>query len=301
MTSPRRSLAASVRSGMAASRFALHGTSGGRDLQPTTSADLDTLRTAPAQLRQIMNDHHGQIAGIRQQVEANSDYTPEGRRNAIAAASKPIQGRTAAAVAGLADQVDAAHSALQQQSAAMLPKPAAGVEGMLGRQAAWSRAQTLLAAGMTPRNLINETSDPDALHSLADELPTYLRAQGVDQDAAQAITGSILDRLAEVAGEPTASARLAAREADVHHAGLQPLLRQAGAEATGQAAQGTGVGAAVAAQLARQQVANAPTYTSDDQQSEQSAPAGTLRANIANTMRNAARAPRQTTSDGDPA
>lgn len=305
MTNPRSSISAAVRSGTASARFALHGTSGGRDQQPTASSHLQTLRDAPAQLRQLMNDHHGQIAAARQRIEANPDYTPDGRRNAIAGASKPIQDSTAAAVAALGTAVNNAHNTLQQQSTAALPKPALGVEGMLGRQAAWSRSQSLLSSGMSVPNLINETSDPEALHSLAEELPTYQRAQGASPDAAQAITGRVMDRLAEVAGEPAASARLAAREADVHAAGFQPLLRQAATEATGQAGQGSGISAAVAAQLARQAVADGAGYTPNDQQDDDqpTAPAGSLRSSIQTAMRNAARAPRQTAPapDGDAA
>lgn len=298
MTSPRPSLSAAVRSGTAAARFAL-GTSGGRDQQPTTSNHLQTLRDAPAQLRQLMNDHHAAIAPIRQQAEANPDLTPDGKRNAIKAASKPIQDSTAAAVASLGTAVDNAHGALQQQSAATLPKPAPGVEGMLGRQAAWSRSQSLLSAGMTPRNLINETSDPEQLHALRDELPTHLRAQAISAEDAAKVTEPITDRLAEVAGEPAASARLAAREADVHHAGMQPLLKQAAAEATGQAAQGSGIHAAVVAQQARHQVATSqiPSGAGNDQGDQPAAPAGTLRANIVTAMRSAARAPRQGAAD----
>jgi hypothetical protein len=277
----------------AAARFALHGSDFGRDQQPTTSTHLDTLRTAPAQLRQIMNDHHAAITAVRQRVNANDDLTPEGKRNSIAAASKPIQNSTAAAVAALGTAVNNAHNTLQQQSAASLPKPASGVEGMLGRQAAWSRSQSLLSSGMSVPNLINETTDPETLHSLAEELPTYQRAQGASPDGAHAVTGRVTDRLAEVAGEPAASARLAAREADVHHAGLQPLLRQAAAEASGQAGQGTGISAAIAAQLARQAVADGAGYSPDDGQDDQP-PAGTLRSSIQTAMRNAARTPRQT-------
>lgn len=286
----------SPRASTAAARFRLHGASGGRDQQPTTSNHLQTLRDAPTQLRQLMNNHHAAIASIRQRIEANPDLTPDGKGNAVKAVSKPIQDLTAAAVADIGRQADAAHAALQQQSAATLPKPAPGVEGMLGRQAAWSRSQSLLSAGMSVPNLINETNDPEALHSLAEELPTHQRAQSASPEAAQAVTGPVMDRLAEVAGEPAASARLAAREADVHHAGLQPLLRQAGAEATGQAAQGTGIAAAVGAQMARHQVASGQISTgagTGDEQNEPAAPAGTLRASIQTAMRNAAKAPRQ--------
>lgn len=297
MTSPR--------AGKAAARFAL-GTSGGRDQQPTTSNHLQTLRDAPAQLRQLMNDHHAAIAPIRQQAEANPDLTPDGKRNTIKAASRPIQDRTAAAVADIGHQADAAHAALQQQSADTLPKPAPGVEGMLGRQAAWSRSQTLLSGngsgnGMSHQKLISETADPETLHSLAEELPTHLRAQGASPEAAAKVTEPITDRLAEVAGEPAASARLAAREADVHHAGLQPLLKQAGAEATGQAAQGSGTWAAVAAQQARHQVATSqiPGGVGDGQDEQPAPPAGTLRASIQTAMRNAAKAPRQAAAAPD--
>lgn len=236
-------------------------------IQPYTPSDtaptdqhLDTLRQAPAQLRQTMIEHRNALTEARRQAEADPNLTREGKQARAAQLAQPIQQRTTAAVDHLHQSARNAYDTLQQRSTAALPQPADGVEGMLARQAAWSRAQTLLNAGMSPQQVIDEAADPETLHALTEELPTQLRAQGLHPDNAGQVVDAVHDRLAEITGNTAANARLAAREADVHMAGLEPLLTAARGEAAGQPGSNgmhgaNGLSAAIAAQQARARIA----------------------------------------------
>ncbi|WP_103342604.1 hypothetical protein [Amycolatopsis sp. CA-126428] len=249
------------------------GRSWGRRLsaiQPYTPTDsaptdqhLETLRQAPGRLQAVLVEHRNALQDVRRQVQGDPELTPEGRTAAATRRIEPIRQRTAQAVAAIDDEVGSAYGALQQRSLNALPEPTPGVEGMLARQATWSRAQTLLNAGMREQQLIDEADDPETLHALAEELPTVLRAKGLHPDDARAILDTIDDRLAEVTGEDAANARLAAREADVHFAGLEPLLKHAHGEAAGGDQSGA-LGAAIAAQMARGRMAAGEPLESDD-------------------------------------
>jgi len=234
---------------------------------PTESAPtdqhLETLRQAPGRLHALLVEHRNALQDVQRQAQGDPELSPEGRTASITRGIPPIRQRTAQAVAAIDDEVGSAYGALQQRSDEALPAPKPGVEGMLARQAAWSRAQTLLNAGMTPQQLIDEADDPETLHALAEELPTVLRAKGLHPDDARAVLDTIDDRLAEVTGEDAANARLAAREADVHFAGLEPLLKHAHGEAAGGDQSGA-LGAAVAAQIARSRMATGEPLESDD-------------------------------------
>lgn len=92
-------------------------------------------------------------------------------------------------------------SDLLSESVERIPDPAPGVEAMLNRAAHWYRAMTLLNAGVSVDEVIAESQDPEVLHSLVEELPTYLRSKGDTLENAQAIVPVIYDRLAEVASQ----------------------------------------------------------------------------------------------------
>ncbi|MGW5743838.1 hypothetical protein [Amycolatopsis sp. NPDC003861] len=239
-------------------------------IQPYTPAEsvptdqhLETLRQAPTNLQAILVEHRTALQDLRRQAQEDPNLTEEGRRAYIAGRSEPIHQRTGQAVAALDDQTGTAYGALQQRSISSLPDPTPGVEGMLARQAAWSRVQTLLGTGMTPQQVIDETDDPETLHALEDELPTVLRSRGASLDDAKAIIDTVHDRLAEITGESATNARLAAREADVHMAGLEHLLRHAKSEAAGGDSSG-GMSAAIAAQLARDRMASGVPLEDDE-------------------------------------
>lgn len=276
-----------------------------------TDQHLETLRQAPARLQNILTEHRQALANVHNATNADSHLTDEGKAARKSAQVEQIRGRTSQAVAALEDETGSAYGALQQRSLNALPDPTPGVEGMLARQAAWSRAQTLLSTGMTPQQVIDETDDPETLHALADELPTVLRAKGVHLDDARAILDSVDDRLAEVTGEDAANARLAAREADVHQAGLEHLLAHARAEASGTGHRGGALAAAVAADQARARLA-AGESLEDDQRPNASAGRGldaairattarptSLRLAINDQMRRAAKRPHAPTDQAN--
>lgn len=248
-----RPFSASLGGGTAAQRFAKTNPAAA---QRRSTTDLESLRKAPAQLRDILGQHRTTLDAGRRAIDENTDLTKDGRAKYKATLQANAGNQTWAAVAAVRQRVEAAHSALMAQADRTRPQPVAGVEGMLGRQAAWARSRSLLDAGMAPHKLIGETTDPETLHALADELPTYLRSKGTDIATAQAIGQPIADRMAEIAGEPHRSAHLSAREAQVHMAGLTHELGNAEAVANGR---GGDIASAVAAQIARQRAARGTT------------------------------------------
>lgn len=284
----RRSLSTALGRGMAAARFA----AAAGNQPPPTGPHLDTLAGAPAEVRQIMADHTNAMRELRGQ--ATSDSAAERQR--ITKLAEPVQARTQQRLADLGRRVDTAHESLRTAAERALPAPAGGVEGILGRQAHWARAKSMLDSGLSPADVISEATDPEQLHALAAELPTYLRTQGATPDNAQNAVPAVFDRLAEVTGGPAADARLAARTADVHRAGLGPLIRHAGhAAMTGpfdeqRSAFGAAIPAAIAGQLARESVAAGGLPHSADV--EEQAEPGELAGRIGVAMQRAARSPR---------
>jgi hypothetical protein len=287
-------------------------------IQPYTPAEsaptdqhLETLRQAPARLQDILTEHRQALADVHNATDADSHLTDEGKAARKSAQVQQIQRRSSQAVAALEDETGSAYGALQQRSVNALPEPTDGVEGMLARQAAWSRVQTLFNAGMTPQQVIDEADDPDTLHALAEELPTVLRAKGLHPDDARAVLDSVDDRLAEVTGEDAASARLAAREADVHQAGLEHLLAHARNEASGTGHRGGGLAAAVAAEQARVRIAAGVSLEDDERPNASAgrgldaairtaaAPPTMLRHAINDHMRRAAKRPHAPTDQAN--
>lgn len=260
---------------------------------PPASPHLDALANAPGELRQIMNEHNEAMRTLRGQATSDS---PEERARIVKLAG-PVQQRTQQRIGDLAGRVDAAHTALHTAARRALPAPAGGVEGLLGRQAQWQRAKTMLDAGLAPADVITETTDPEMLHALAEELPSYLRSQGASPEHAQAAATAVHDRLAEVTGGPAADARVAARTADVHRAGLDHLVpyaqRRAALGPFDRAASGLHV--PIAAQMARDSVA-AGLPRPDDQ-----AEPGQLSGRIATAMHQAARNPALNSQQPTPA
>lgn len=159
-----------------------------------------------------------------------------------------------AALDQLKNRVAAAQQAITVAVAAAWPKPAAGVEGLLGRQAAWQRARQLLDAGMTASAVIGETEDTETLYALREELPTWARARGAKTAKAAQIAQRVDAQMAKVAGGTSEVDLTAKFEAAALVAGLDPLLTGAEAEIAGRAAFGDGFGmnAAIASNLAMQ-------------------------------------------------
>ena len=288
MTTRPRSMADAFGRDTAAAKFA----AAHRDDPQPAGPHLDTLTGAPAQLRSIMADHDQQMRALRQQATSNSDT----ERQRITGLAKPVQARTAQRVNDLAGRVDTAHTTLRTNAERALPKPAGGVEGILGRQAHWQRAKTMLDSGIHPQDVINEAHDPELLHSLAEELPAYLRSKGATTDTAQDTTSAVYDRLAELTGGTAADARLAAHVADVHRAGIGPLIRDAQHRATvGPFDQKpSGFTAALQAQTARDTVATGGLPHPEDVAQPETEP-GELGGRINAAMQRAARP-----SYGDP-
>lgn len=242
------------------SRLSMLGRTNGPAPSDRVATALQTLNDAGAQLRQLRIQHQANVDEIRRAVSEDPNLTAEGRQNTLRERSAAAGERARVAADSLWKDVEAALQAIADVIERNWPAPAAGVEGMLGRQAAWARARTLLDAGMRPTQVIAETDDVETLYALDEELPTWIRARGATRENAEAIRHRIDLRVAQVASStdatsPTAEVDLMAKfEAAAIVAGLEPIFRQAAAEFAGHSFPSAGQSAAVSAHYARQAI-----------------------------------------------
>ncbi|MGO1054514.1 hypothetical protein [Crossiella sp. CA198] len=213
---------------------------------------LQTLNDASGELRTLRMEHSKAVSEARLAVSHDPNLSAEGRANALLERTAAVGERFMRSLTELKDNVDSAYSTIVRTIEKSWPTPAAGVEGMLGRQAAWARSRSLLDGGIRPGQVIEETTDVETLFALREELPTWLRSKGADLSAAEAATHHIDAQISRVASDPSIVDLSAKFEARTILAALQPMLDHTEAEFTGRGTPAAGIHAAVAAQLARQ-------------------------------------------------
>jgi hypothetical protein len=172
------------------------------------SAALVTLQDANQKISQITRAHRDTLIGVGRDVRADPNLSDEGRRAALLAAGMRVVAASTAELAAVRSATDAASTALDTAAARATPAPIGGVEGLLGRQAAWARARSLLASGIAADELITETADPETLAMLLDELPTWARSLGASPDVVAHLPVLIAERYADLAATPAGAAAI---------------------------------------------------------------------------------------------
>lgn len=233
----------------------------------TVTSSLQTLNDAAAQLRALTIQHAARIEAIRAEVSRDPDLTAEGRQNRLRerTAAACEQGR--ADLEGLKARVSVAERMIGEAIEARWPKPASGVEGMLGRQAAWARARSLLEAGLSVSALLAETDDIETLFALREELPTWVRTRGADAEHVEQVLQRIDLRMGKIGtknsqGEVDLMAKFEARAIVAR---LEPLLANSEVEFAGHEVYASRLVAAVASHFAGKAVeaANQPIIGPD--------------------------------------
>ncbi|MFI0134746.1 hypothetical protein [Streptomyces luteogriseus] len=213
---------------------------------------LETLNGAAAELRDLQARHQNAVAEARLNISKDRNLTEEGRANRLRETTAALGEQNLAALKALRARIEAAQNAITNVVESAWPKPAAGVEGMLGRQAAWARSRSLLEGGIAVADVIQEATDTETLYALRDELPTWVRARGGNSEVMEQVRARIDQRIARLASDAAAVDLTAKYEARAIVAGLGPLLDHAEAVVSGQRPADTALGAAVAGRMARQ-------------------------------------------------
>jgi hypothetical protein len=214
---------------------------------------LDNLRDGPRQIRAVLDDYRQRVADESLQASHDTGLTSEGRERRMAAIREQAGQQAGAALDRVRASLDADHERVRRNLERNWPSPASGLEALLTRQAAWARSRSLLESSLGPRELLAETTDIEQLHSLREELPTWLRAN-TGRVRGRVTTHMIDERLAEVSGEHASAALTAAQAADAERAACEPLLKAVGAEVRNLADRSAFMNAAIAAEMERQRV-----------------------------------------------
>lgn len=228
-------------------------------------AGLAVLTAVLPELRAIRRGYAEQISAAQREVNADPGLNATGREARLTELTEQIRAEWLPRLEAVQSGTTRAAEVVEKAVAERWPTPATGVEAMLGRQAAWARARSLLelsnrsgtdllggqSANLSIPALLRETTDVETLHALREELPTWARTRGLQADTAATITDAVDLRLAEVASNSTIdlTARLRAR-AEV--AGITPMVQQTQAELQG--IRRDGLAAAMASRVNRQQV-----------------------------------------------
>lgn len=195
-----------------------------------------TFSRAREELRSLSRDYQEQSRAARV-VPNRADLSPEG----IQKAQREAQARARAAAEARVDAQRSSIASATETLRKLGETPAPDTAGELRRGRIWERTRALLEAGKSAQKIIADSTDPDELLTLRDELPAWLQAQtaqrqrGADGlragiagvyergDDASAVIHRIDQRLAEVStGDEAAaaSARVAlasdASVADLH-------------------------------------------------------------------------------------
>jgi hypothetical protein len=229
---------------------------------------LQVLNGIAARLRALKIQHQAGISQIRDAVSHDPNMSAEGRQTALRERTAALGERSLAELVALKAEMKQAQNAIAAAIEAGWPKPLAGVEGMLGRQASWARSRSLLeGAGVTVTALIAETDDMEALFALQEELPTWVRSRGANAETVDRVLQHLDLRMGKIGtsnaqGEADLMAKFQARAIVAQ---LEPLLNASEAEFTGSTGYVSTLNAAVASQFARGAVeaANQPIVTPD--------------------------------------
>lgn len=216
--------------------------------------DLALVQGAQIELLAIRKQMAVDIKTAWDTTANDSNLSADGRRNRQAELTTAAQQKAQQSVADLRQRVLAAEENIERNAARFKPKPATGVEAMLARQAAWSRLSQLLDSNrVTPRQLIEETTDPEDLFALRDELGVWVRAHGGTVDTAARITAAIDRQLASTTS-PDGQAAIAAEEAvTLAMPKLRIQLGDGQRKVTEGMPSGDNLAGAIAAELAQQQ------------------------------------------------
>lgn len=223
--------------------------------------DLNLIQGAHLELRAIRNQLTADIKTAWDTAANARNLSAEGQRNQQAELTQAAHLKAQQSVADLRQRVIDAEEAIERNAAKFKPKPATGVEAMLARQAIWSRLCQLVDSGkLTPRQLVEETDDPESLFALRDELPVWARAHGSDTVTAARITAAI-DRQLAGTTSPEAQAAIAAEEAvAIAMAGLRARLGVGADQVAHNVPTTDNLAGAVAGALAQQQAIAVRTW-----------------------------------------
>lgn len=216
-------------------------------------AGLETLRNAPTAIRTFLETHRDALAEAHRTAGEDTNLSAAGQAARHGELRQAAQQAAIARVAELRNSVEQAANAVQARVASARPMPETGVEAMMGRQVHWNRTREMLDGGVPLHEVIGEAVDPEALYSMRDELPSYLRVKGYAPEARTEVARTVNDQLANVAGGKALDAHNAWREAEQHMAHLGPLLDHAEQVAGGSAKPEDGMVSAKRAEYAARQ------------------------------------------------
>jgi hypothetical protein len=167
------------------------------------------------------------VAAAEARTAVMTDDSIVEKTPAAAVAVDGVRQLYSAQLSQISDDLTSQYQAITTTARAALPTPAPGVEAILTRQAWWARTRDLLASGIPIRSVIANATDPEQLHSIAEEAPTAVQTRELDGPLDQ-LVDAIARRLAILAG-PDAVAALddlitAAASMDV----LRPVITEAG-------------------------------------------------------------------------
>lgn len=186
--------------------------------------NLTLIAEAPARLREIRAQLGLDQAAAYERAANDRSLSDEGRREREAELLQSAQQRADQAADRLRQSVIDAAGVVRDAAAARLPMPAAGTDGLLGRQAAWQRLKQLLDAGWQVRRVVERTTDPEELHALDEELPVWLEAKGAEPLTIARVRSQIQLQLAGAAGEEVAAYLAASRAVEIELEELLPKL-----------------------------------------------------------------------------
>lgn len=220
----------------------------------TATDGLEALRGAASAVREFLGSHRDALAEAHRTAAEDPSLNEAGQSARAAELRQAAMQAAAQQAAALRKSVGQAAIAVHARAEATKPQPTAGVEAMMGRQVHWNRTREMLESGVPLHEVIGEATDPELLHSLRDELPSYLRTKDYGPEARTEVVRSIDDQLAHVTGGKHLDAHNASREAEQHMAGLGPLLDHMDSVAAGQARPEHGMVAAKRAEHASRQL-----------------------------------------------
>lgn len=223
------------------------------------TAALQTLQDASGEILKLEAAHRNAIADVERQAVDDPNLSEEGRRATVLAAAQRVVTRDTAALNAIAARIASASATIDSAADRAMPAPVAGVEALMQRQVAWSRARSLLDSGVPADQLIDEAVDPEQLAMLREELPTWARTQGAGPDIAARLDVAISCRYADIASPADAAAINLDLQSDPYEATLAVRLRAAAAVVGSTRAMAADMGNAMQAEAVFQQMQRALT------------------------------------------
>ncbi|MEO6090820.1 MAG: hypothetical protein ABIQ18_47730 [Umezawaea sp.] len=223
---------------------------------------LDVLRQARGRMVQVRSGYRQAAEAVRREVAEDPSLSEDGRRTAMRDRQAALSPHHTTRLDSIRADIANAERAIAVAMLASWPKPAAGVEAMLTRQATWARCRALLESNPSQsvfkriNNLLSATKDTETLLVLREELPTWAVIQGVDASNSAAVELIVDKRTAAVVD--ASDVLEAALESRALLTGIQPMLNVAASEVAG-ADVGDALGALVTSSLAEHEVRRTQT------------------------------------------